>query len=580
MPQQQLDQDAVNLAKAIRHHESGGNFAARGKSGEYGAYQFMPDTWKQWSRQYLGRDVPLERATPQEQNEVAYKRIKEWKDKGFNVGEIASAWNAGEGRKDAYKTGFKGVNSQGVAYDTGAYAEKVARTYQEMKRGGVQTAGVGSYPTPPEVKPFQAAEVAPEQKKSFGRKAAEFLFPILEKKERTNLQKVGDIGLSALTLAPGAGLAAKGLRAAGLMSKAAPVAAKAVPGIMGLAAQGAKIGYAADVASDLSQGETDFGKIATPGAGTAVGGIGGGLIGAASKYATGVLSGTSGVPKSALEVSAERAPKVQGLLKTGTSPKEARDVAAGAVKTLRKTMSEEWKAGVDDLVKKYTGRRVGLPEGVTGELKNIADRYNTATKTRITIPQNPQDMSVKELTDTIRDLNAIKYNPLQPDRALMDMKKYLKELGKGSFNEGGEFSTLYSKYATKSDILEAADDIVRAYKAKKPTEVTTAINRLQAVFNEGKDEYLKAIQALEGETGVDILSHVAAGKVAPRLPQDPRAGLDLSDILRWLGVVVTSPRAADSLNKLLTQGMSTGLVTKSLQSGAKIAPVVPGLLER
>lgn len=576
MPPQQLDKDVVNLAKAIRQNESGGDFTARGKSGEHGAYQYMPDTWKQWSKQYLGRDVPLDRATPQEQNEVAYKKIKEMKDRGFNVGQIASSWNAGEGNKDAYRTGFKGVNSQGVAYDTGAYAEKVARTYQDLKRGG---SSVGSYPAPPEVKPFQAAE-AHQKEKSLGRKAAEFLFPVLEEKERTPMQWAGDIGLSALTLAPGAGLAAKGLRGAGLLAKAAPVAIKTAPGIAKLAMQGAKVGYAADVASDLSSGETDFGKVITPGVGTAVGGVGGGLIGAFSKYATGALSGTSGVPKAALEVSAERAPKVQGLLKTGTSPKEARDVAAGAVKTLRKTMSEEWKAGVDDLVGKYTGRRVGLPEGVAGELTDIAGRYNTATKTRITIPQNPQNMSVKELTDTIRDLNAIKYNPLQPDRALMDMKKYLKDLGKGSFNEGGEFTSLYSKYATKSDILEAADDIVRAYKAKKPTEVTTAINRLQSVFNEGRDEYLKAIQALEGETGVDILSHVAAGKVAPKLPQDPRVGLDLSDILRWLGVVVTSPRAADSLNKLLTKGMSTGLVTKTMQTGAKLAPVVPGLVDR
>lgn len=576
MPQEQLDPQVVALAKSIRKIESGGNFTARGKTGEYGAYQYMPDTWNQWSKQYLGRNVPLEKATPAEQNEVAYKKIKEMKDRGFNVGQVASSWNAGEGRKDAYREGFKGVNSKGVAFDTGAYAEKVAREYQQLKNQGPMAGG--TYPAPPQVTPFQA-ETAPEKQKGLGRKVAEFLLPVLEEKERTPLQWAGDIGLSALTLLPGAGLAAKGLRGAGLLAKAAPVASKA-PGIMGLAAQGAKIGYAADVASDLSRGETDIAKIATPGFGTAVGGIGGGALGVASKYATSALSGTSGVPKAALELSAERAPKVSGLLKRGASPKEARDIATGAVKTLRNSMSEQWRSGVDDIVKKYTGRRVGLPERIAAEFKDIASRYNTATKTRITIPQNPQNMSAKELTDAIRDLNAIKYNKLQPDRALLDMKKYLKGLGKGAFNDGGEFSTLYSNYATKSEILEAADDIVRAFNAKKPTNATTAINRLQSVFNDGKEEYLKAIQALERETGVDILSHVASGKVAPRLPQDPRAGIGIDDVLRWAGFFVSSPRAADSLNKLLTQGTATGLVTKTMQTGAKLAPVVPGLLER
>lgn len=82
---EQLDQSAVNLAKAIRQHESGGNFSARGQSGEYGAYQFMPDTWKSWSKQYLGQDIPIEQATPEQQNEVAYKKIKELKDQGYDV---------------------------------------------------------------------------------------------------------------------------------------------------------------------------------------------------------------------------------------------------------------------------------------------------------------------------------------------------------------------------------------------------------------------------------------------------------------------------------------------------------------
>lgn len=129
----QLDQDAVNLAKAIRQTESQGNFQAKGKSGEYGAYQFTEPTWNAYSKKY-GVNVPLQQATPQQQNEVAYKEIKALKDKGHNVGEIASIWNSG--KPDAYKdVNYKGVNKMGVTYDVPAYAKSVALAYQALKGG-------------------------------------------------------------------------------------------------------------------------------------------------------------------------------------------------------------------------------------------------------------------------------------------------------------------------------------------------------------------------------------------------------------------------------------------------------------
>ena len=132
--QPQLDQDAVNLAKAIRQNESGGNFQARGKSGEYGAYQYRPDTWSSYSQKHLGRPVALEQATPEEQNEVTYKQIKEWKDQGYNVGQIASMWNSG--KPNAYlDPKYKGKNSYGAEYDVPKYAETVAKTYQALKAG-------------------------------------------------------------------------------------------------------------------------------------------------------------------------------------------------------------------------------------------------------------------------------------------------------------------------------------------------------------------------------------------------------------------------------------------------------------
>lgn len=130
-----LDPQAVNLAKAIRQAESGGKFIVRSKDGSYGAYQFIKPTWDATSKKF-GVNAEWDRATPEQQNEVAYKQIKEWKDKGHNVGEIASMWNAGAGKPQAYLEGKKGTNSSGVNYDVAKYAEKVATTYQTLKNGG------------------------------------------------------------------------------------------------------------------------------------------------------------------------------------------------------------------------------------------------------------------------------------------------------------------------------------------------------------------------------------------------------------------------------------------------------------
>lgn len=140
MDNEPLDPQLVTLAKAIRQKESGGSPTRRGSSGEYGAYQFMPSTWAEKSR-LAGVNVPLEHATMEQQNEVAYKTLQTWKQQhpDWNVGNFASAWNAGEGEPNAYTGSFstghpaRGTNEHGVAYDVPGYASDVADYYQQFK---------------------------------------------------------------------------------------------------------------------------------------------------------------------------------------------------------------------------------------------------------------------------------------------------------------------------------------------------------------------------------------------------------------------------------------------------------------
>lgn len=138
---QALDPAAKNLAIAIRQSETGGDFNAVGDKTashrSYGAYQFGEDTWNATAPRY-GVNVPLRQATPEQQNEVAYKQIKDWKDQGYNVGQIASMWNAGKGEPDAYKGTFSNGQPSVVPgkFDVPIYAKSVATAYQTLKNGG------------------------------------------------------------------------------------------------------------------------------------------------------------------------------------------------------------------------------------------------------------------------------------------------------------------------------------------------------------------------------------------------------------------------------------------------------------
>ena len=110
---------AQKLANAIKTVESGGNYNAKGASGESGAYQFMPSTWKSWAQQYLGNaNAPM---TKENQDKVAIMRIQDLLDQGYSAQQVALIWNGGQ------PVVKKGVNKYGVSYDSGAYADKVLR---------------------------------------------------------------------------------------------------------------------------------------------------------------------------------------------------------------------------------------------------------------------------------------------------------------------------------------------------------------------------------------------------------------------------------------------------------------------
>lgn len=141
-----MDLKIASIVKALAYTENGGkpNLAkpSAGKTGEMkSVFQFTPDTWKIYAKQITGQDnIPL---TTENEAAVTYAKVANWykqlKSEGVSDEEIplkiASMWNAGEHRPDAYKQNFKGVNKKyGVAYDTPAYAKKVASYAKQFEK--------------------------------------------------------------------------------------------------------------------------------------------------------------------------------------------------------------------------------------------------------------------------------------------------------------------------------------------------------------------------------------------------------------------------------------------------------------
>lgn len=302
-----LDPQVVSLAKAIRQTESGGDFNAKGKSGEVGAYQFTKPTFDKLASKY---NVPATfgQASPEQQNELAYKQIKEWKDKGYNPGQIASMWNAGEGEPDAYTGKFStgkpsvGVNSYGVKFDVPAYAKSVATAYQTLKQGGEIQADPNNPSSTASTNPVQTP-TAPQ--KDFLQKAGDVVNSIFPGKEvgqaigtlgglgyeklkglfggqdnsasydlsaPSPLQVGGDIAQGALMVGTGQPEGVTGLSAFG---KSLPVL-QGAESALGRIGQAGLIGAGFGATNALKEGKTNVGDIANQ---TALGGATGGALG-------------------------------------------------------------------------------------------------------------------------------------------------------------------------------------------------------------------------------------------------------------------------------------------------------------
>ncbi len=151
--QEQSNPIADAIFKALAYTENGGKpdikKPSAGKTGEMASvFQFTPSTWKNYSKQVTGADIPI---SPEAEAFVVHKKIGEWLKKGYEPKQIASMWNAGSGEPDAYKGEFQskahagmpsvGVNKKyGVKYDVPGYVSKFDKYFNEFSNPSNQLA--------------------------------------------------------------------------------------------------------------------------------------------------------------------------------------------------------------------------------------------------------------------------------------------------------------------------------------------------------------------------------------------------------------------------------------------------------
>lgn len=305
------------------------------------------------------------------------------------------------------------------------------------------------------------------------------------------------------------------------------------------------------------------------------------LLGAGIKQANKLLSRTSNTPEEALNIITSKPEAYAQIGKV--DPQQALKDTQGVVKGLRKSLSSQWDNGLESISEGFSGKRLGVSGKLEDKLLTVSKEFG------VELPQNIKNASAKEWIATLKSINELPGLTLtvSPKGAIVrELKGELKDLVISEFGgANGSVAALYKNYSTQKSVLDAADDIVKAYKTGKPITQTTALNRLNNVFDENRPGYLQAIKDLEASTGKDILSTLAAtkfGKILPNTSQTVR-GITMSDDL-WTKAIkilllpLTSPRGAAWLAKIasVANKVRPG-VTSALSSGASevATPQVP-----
>ena len=126
LQKQQQEQEINSILLTIRMLESHNQYNAKGGSGEYGAYQFTPATWRMECKKRFKKVLSIKDTI--NQDDVAKAIIIDLINKGYSKEQIASHWNCGSKN---FK-GKIGVNKYGVSYNVPKYVKEFVKIYKSM----------------------------------------------------------------------------------------------------------------------------------------------------------------------------------------------------------------------------------------------------------------------------------------------------------------------------------------------------------------------------------------------------------------------------------------------------------------
>lgn len=606
-PQTSLDQDAVRLAKAIRYTESRDKEDAKGASGEFGLYQWMPQTWASTTQKY---GLNASDTSRENQNKAAYLQIKELKDKGFKPDQIAAFWNSGktEGWQD-----MRGVNKYGVKYDVPDYVSKVGGVYQGLKTSDVpQTATTTST--------VGAAQYAqPEQKKPISNRIADFLgfgktVDTLGSLLAPNFIPEGTKG-SGLLLGgkpedliekpTGREIAGAALNIGSLLLPTTPIA-RGVAGMVGTQAPrlastvgniaaGGLVGAGMDVAKDLEEGTPvslgagTIAGMAIPAAAPLISKAAGRLAGESAGITTGAGYGSLQRGFQAAKQGGDEAEAFRQALRGDVSPDQLVNEARDALGTITTRRSQEYQKMLEGL--KGSKQQLDVSP-IFNEFKKQLDnfgvqltrdgldfsrsvfRFNTQAQTDISkIAGEMADFGLREGDRTPVGVDRLKqsfsniYGDTRDARALVEaMRKETRNiLGKvDGYDEGMK---LYS------EMSDAIEDIQKGLSLSDRSSVDTAFKKITSSLRQNQDFRKQLLMEIDKETGGTLSAKIAGQQLSEIAPRGlMRTVLGSGSIVAMatgmypalLLAIKTSPRLAGEIANVLGKTARDAAVIKDI----------------
>jgi len=241
--------------------------------------------------------------------------------------------------------------------------------------------------------------------------------------------------------------------------------------------------------------------------------------------------------------------------KNAATPESVFLDARKQTKILKKTMQDQFGGSSDDIINKYSGKRIGITEKDATTLKKIAERFGFEDR----LPKNLKQMSAKETMGLLEEINAIPYitdldDPLIKNLKLNlgGIKEVVKERAIKQFGgTGGDFDTIYQQYSKTKNVIDKIENLVGSVvENPMPTQQTTYQNKLMSLFNQDKNAYYDAVKAIDDATGGRLLDKIAAAHLSPILPKGLKGGPTgilgaASDLFQLTTLPLSSPRMSN-----------------------------------